>query len=48
MPLVRRLVDMHQGTFEIESEVGKGTIATVAQPAHRLIAAAPAEERLTA
>jgi len=37
LPLVRRLVDLHQGSVEIESEVGKGTTVTVALPARRLI-----------
>jgi signal transduction histidine kinase len=38
LPLVRQLVDMHGGTFEIESETGKGTVARVTLPVSRLIA----------
>ena len=49
LPLVRRLADLHQGSVEIESEVGEGTTVTVTLPAARLVAApADAEERLIA
>ncbi|MCE9523362.1 MAG: HAMP domain-containing histidine kinase [Alphaproteobacteria bacterium] len=37
LPLVRQLVDLHQGSVEIESEIGKGTTVTVALPASRLV-----------
>jgi signal transduction histidine kinase len=46
LPLARQLVDLHNGTLEIESEVGAGTTVTVTLPAHRLIA--QHEARLTA
>ena len=38
LPLVRQFVDMHGGTFEIESETDKGTVAKVTLPAQRLVA----------
>lgn len=38
LPLVRQFVDMHGGTFEIESEPDKGTVAKVTLPAQRLVA----------
>jgi signal transduction histidine kinase len=38
LPLARQLVELHQGALEIESEPGKGTVATVALPANRVIA----------
>ncbi len=38
LPLARQLVEMHDGTLEIESEAGKGTTVTVALPVQRLIA----------
>jgi signal transduction histidine kinase len=48
LPLVRRLVDLHDGTVEIESEVGKGTTVTIALPASRLVTQAESERRLSA
>ncbi len=48
LPLVRRLVELHQGSFEIDSEVGRGTIATVALPVERLVVAPVERERLSA
>lgn len=38
LPLVRQFVDLHGGTFEIESETDKGTVAKVTLPAQRLVA----------
>ena len=38
LPLVRQFVDMHGGTFEIESEAGKGTVVKVTLPQQRLVA----------
>jgi two-component system cell cycle sensor histidine kinase PleC len=37
LPLVRQLVELHDGTVEIESEIGKGTTVAVILPAERLI-----------
>jgi signal transduction histidine kinase len=40
LPLVRKFVDMHGGTFEIESEPGKGTVVKVTLPPQRVVAPA--------
>jgi signal transduction histidine kinase len=48
LPLARQLVEMHDGTLEIESEAGKGTTVTIALPAQRLIAKTEDTARLTA
>ena len=40
LPIVRSLMALHGGTAEIASEVGKGTIVTIAFPASRVHAAA--------
>lgn len=37
LPLARELVELHEGTLDIESEQGKGTIATITLPANRLV-----------
>ncbi len=39
LPLVKLLVDLHQGTLQIESEPGEGTIATVVLPVERVVTA---------
>ena len=36
LPLTKRLVELHGGTIEIDSEPGKGTIASVHLPEERL------------
>ena len=36
LPLTKRLVELHGGTIEIDSELGKGTIASVYLPEERL------------
>lgn len=48
LPLARQLVHLHDGSLTIESEVGEGTIVTVALPASRLIPSLEDEERLIA
>jgi len=40
LPLVRSLVDLHGGTFRLESAVGVGTTASVWLPANRVISPA--------
>jgi len=35
LPLTKRVVELHDGTIEIESEPGKGTVVTVGLPAAR-------------
>ena len=50
LPLAKRLVEMHDGRFEIESELDHGTVVTVILPAERCIdpasVEAPAPEAL--
>jgi signal transduction histidine kinase len=36
LPLVKSLIELHDGTLEIDSEEGKGTLATVVFPAKRV------------
>jgi signal transduction histidine kinase len=36
LPLTKRLVELHDGAIEIESEPGKGTVVTVSLPEERL------------
>lgn len=38
LPLTRALVELHGGTFDLESRVDKGTTATVTLPAERVLA----------
>ena len=42
LPLVERLVELHGGTFTIDSALGRGTTATVVLPADRIILRAAA------
>jgi signal transduction histidine kinase len=42
LPLAKRLVELHGGSFDIESTLGVGTRVMVRMPAARVIAAAPA------
>ncbi len=37
LPLAKRLIEMHDGRFEIESEPDEGTVVTVILPARRRI-----------
>lgn len=37
LPLSKKLIELHGGTLELESEIGKGTVATVTFPQGRLI-----------
>jgi PAS domain S-box-containing protein len=50
LPLVRSLAELHGADFELKSEVGKGTTATVRFPAHRTLSptAAPMVDRAPA
>ena len=43
LPITKALVELHDGTFDLESEVGVGTTVTVRLPAGRLRDAPPAE-----
>jgi two-component system cell cycle sensor histidine kinase PleC len=45
LPLAKSLVEMHEGTLELQSAVGRGTVVTVILPAHRVIVAPAVEER---
>ena len=36
LPLVKSLIELHDGTLELESEEGKGTLATIVFPARRV------------
>jgi signal transduction histidine kinase len=37
LPLSKRLAELHGGTLELQSEIGRGTTVTVTFPAHRLM-----------
>lgn len=41
LPLAKRIVEVHGGRFEMDSEFGKGTTVTLEMPAHRLLTAPP-------
>ncbi len=41
LPLVRSLVELHGGGFELESEVGIGTTATICFPKERVVLVSP-------
>ena len=37
LPITKSLIEMHGGSFILESEIGKGTIATMTLPGWRLV-----------
>ncbi len=44
LPITKALVELHDGTFDLESEVGVGTTVTVRLPAGRVREAAPVDD----
>ena len=48
LPLVKSLVELHGGSFTLESELGKGSIATITLPAFRLRTPSPTDAALSA
>ena len=48
LPLARRLVELHDGTMRLDSEVGAGTTVTIRFPAERLCQRAASTSRRTA
>jgi two-component system, cell cycle sensor histidine kinase PleC len=44
LPLVKRIVELHGGTLELESEIGIGTRMTVSLPPERVLQTRPAPE----
>ena len=42
LPLVKSLIELHGGTLELESEEGKGTLATIVFPTDRVRSGWPA------
>lgn len=47
LPLVKQLVEAHGGSFELESELNRGTVTTVRFPAPRLINDPPEQTNLS-
>jgi len=45
LPIVRALVELHGGTFRLDSEVGRGTTAVAQFPAERVLPRQPSEIR---
>ena len=41
LPIVKRLVELHAGTFSLDSDVGKGTRARILLPASRVVTEKP-------
>ena len=48
LPLVKSLIELHHGTLELESEEGKGTLATIVFPADRVRSHRPSLSATTA
>ena len=50
LPLTKKLVELHQGTFHLQSVPGQGTTATISFPRARIVQPAPvvARQRETA
>ena len=47
LPLVKSLMELHEGTLELESEVGKGTRATIVFPPNRVLGEASSQNEPT-
>ncbi len=46
LPIVKKLIDMHGGRFELKSELGKGTLAAAYVPPKRVLQVQPSVQHL--